>query len=526
MNPMVKDAPKKSQKARFYDQRTKSALTRKRLWLTLAVATVMLLAGLVLLEINWPFTRSQVIANLEDRMQGTVTIGKFHRTYFPHLGGVAEDVTFTGYGNLPNTAPITVRKLTIQGSFRGLFTKHVPVMRAEGAHVIAASAHAFSGWKSGQPKSKAVVDELIVAESVLEFSRGSGTQAMKFEIAELSVSNPGTDDVMRFETVLRNPMPPGEVRVSGSLGPWRADNLGQTPLSGIYSFRNANLGVFHGIAGTLSSEGSFEGIVQQLKVRGKTDTPDFEVTDTGHKIGLSTQFQARVNTGKGDVVLEQVTARLGKSGVNAQGSVAGRQGEKGKTTSLGLTSRSGRIQDFLYLFLKDRVPPMTGLFSFRGQAVLPPGKEPFTERIQLEGDFGVGDATLSNPTTQTKLEELSERAEAEKDDDPERVVSELKGHALLRQGIATFSRLSFRVPGAVARLHGTYSLISHRIDLHGRLSTKATLPQATSGVKSFLLKIINPVLKKNHRGGGVVALTVTGIYPHPDYKTVPIADPM
>jgi hypothetical protein len=101
----------------------------------------------------------------------------------------------------------------------------------------------------------------------------------------------------------------------------------------------------------------------------------------------------------------------------------------------------------------------------------------------------------------------------------------LKGHVILRDGTASFSRLSFRVPGAVARLHGTYSLVSHRIDLHGRLSTKATLSQATSGVKSFLLKVVGPLLKKNHRGGGVVALSVTGIYPHPIYNTAPIAGP-
>jgi hypothetical protein len=55
---------------------------------------------------------------------------------------------------------------------------------------------------------------------------------------------------------------------------------------------------------------------------------------------------------------------------------------------------------------------------------------------------------------------------------------------------------------------------------------QAKLNQATSGMKSFLLKVMRPILKKNRHGGGVVALSVTGIYPHPVYKTTPIADPI
>jgi hypothetical protein len=97
---------------------------------------------------------------------------------------------------------------------------------------------------------------------------------------------------------------------------------------------------------------------------------------------------------------------------------------------------------------------------------------------------------------------------------------------VLRNGVATFSHLTFRIPGAKAKLHGTYSLLTHQIDLHGKLSMQAKLSQATSGMKSFLAKVLRPILKKNHHGGGVVALSVTGTYPHPIYKTTPIADPI
>ena len=497
---------------------------RRRLRITLALLALAVFVSAVLFAVRWPFTRSKVIANLEEEMQGRVEISKFHQTWFPP-GCVAEDVTFTGYGNLANSTPITVRRLTVLGSFHGLFTKHVSVLQAEGVRVIAPSVAHFSRWKqtnssSEQNSSKVVVEKYVAVDSMLEFS--SGKQPLQFAISRLELSSPDAHNVMMFQVRLRNPKPPGEVQASGYLGPWNTNSSGQTPIAGSYSFTGARLGAFHGIAGILSSKGSFQGTVEQLEVRGKTITPDFEVTDAGHKIPIVAQFQARVSTRDGDVSLQVVNARLGGSSIEADGDIQQNDAQKGKVTAMNLRLRNGHIQDFLFLFLKDRLAPMTGRFDFKGAAILPPEREPFIRKIQLQGDFGVGSGHLTNPATQADLEQLSERAEGEKDDPPESVLSDLKGHVVLRQGIATFSNLSFSVPGALAKLHGTYSLITHRINLSGKVLMKANLPQATKGVKSFFLKMIDPFLKKNHHGGAIVPVIITGIYPHPVYKTDPI----
>lgn len=495
-----------------------------RIILNMLALVVMVCAALFVSR--WPFTRSKVIADLEGAMQGRVEIGKFQQTWFPP-GCVAENVTFTGYGNLPNSTPITVRKLTIQSSFRGLFNKHLSLLQAEGVHVVALNPGFFSGWKrepssSNTNSSKVTVEKYVAVDWLLEFLRGTGDQSLQFAISRLEMSAPDAHQVMTFQVTVRNPEPQGEVQASGYLGPWKTGNPGRTPIAGSYSFRRADLGVFHGIGGTLSSQGSFQGTLAEIEVRGKTTTPDFEVTDAGHRIPLVTEFQARVHTNRGDTLLELVHARLGRSGIEAEGDIKQNDDRKGKFTAVNLLVRNGRIQDFLFLFLKDRTAPMTGRFDFRGVAVLPPGQGPFDKKIELQGDFGVGGSRLSNPATQTNLDQLSQRAEGIKDDPPESVLSDLKGHVVLRQGIATFSNLSFRVPGAVAKLHGTYSLITHQIDLRGNVFMEANLPQATKGVESFFLKIINPFLKKNRHGGAVVPVTVTGIYPHPVYKTDPI----
>lgn len=499
---------------------------RRRLRITLALLTLALILGVLLFAARWPFTRSKVIADLEQEMQGRVEIGKFHQTWFPP-GCVAENVTFIGYGNLANATPITVRRLSILGSFHGLFSRHVSVLQAEGVRVIAPNAGYFSGWKQTnssssqkQNSSKVVVEKYVAMDSMLEFS--SRNQPLQFIISRLELSRPDAHNVMMFQVRLRNPKPPGEVRASGYLGPWKTNSSGQTPISGSYSFTGARLDAFHGIAGILSSEGSFQGTVEQIEVRGQAATPDFEVTDAGHKIPLVIQVQARVSTRDGDVALQAVNARLGGSSIETGGDIKQDAAQKGKVTAMNLRVRNGHIQDFLFLFLKDRTAPMTGRFEFKGTAILPPEREPFIRKIQLQGDFGVGSGHLTNPATQANLEQLSERAEGEKDDPPESVLSDLKGHVVLRRGIATFSNLSFSVPGALAKLEGTYSLATHRINLRGKVFMKANLPQATKGVKSFFLKIINPFLKKNHHGGAIVPVIVTGIYPHPVYKTDPI----
>ena len=523
MHRLVTDEPEVSKKSE-HPHRKPELLSKppQRRWLRiiLSLLGLFVLVCAALAVAKWPFTRSKVIADLEAAMQGHVEIGKFHHTWFPP-GCVAEDITFTGYGNLPDSKPITVRKMIIHSGFRGLFTKHVSLLQAEGVRVVALNPGYFSGWKHGQDNSRVVVEKYLALDSMVEFLRGTGDQSLQFAISRLELSPPDIHNVMTFQVTVRNPEPPGEVQASGYLGPWKAD-IGQTPIAGSYSFARANLGVFHGIGGTLSSEGSFQGTLAAIEVRGKTATPDFEVTDAGHKIPLLTEFQARIHLNHGDTLLELVNARLGRSGIQADGDIKQNGNHKGKVTAMNLLVRNGRIQDFLFLFLKDPTVPMTGRFDFKGVAVLPPGKTPFNKKIQLQGNFGVGGSHLSNPVTQTNLDKLSERAEGVKDDPPESVLSDLTGHVVLRQGIASFSNLSFRVPGAKAKLHGTYSLITHRIDLRGKVFMEANLPQATRGVTSFFLKIINPFLKKNRHGGAVVPVTVTGIYPHPIYKTDPI----
>jgi hypothetical protein len=497
---------------------------RKRWFFTGALlAGVVLVVAVLLLALNWPFTREKVIRELAEATSSTVAIARFKKTYFPHPGCIAESVNFRRDRNSQTIPLITIHKLTIVGSFTGLLTHRVPLMRADGMHVVIPPLGNDGGWPHHQSDSKTVIGEFVAHGATLEFERrDSGQRPLVFAIHEFSIADLGSRNPMRFQTVVLNPEPPGEVRASGHLGPWSAQRPSQTAIAGTYSFQHADLSVFKGIGGILSSEGKFQGMLKGMEVQGATLTPDFEVTRSGHKFRLTTTFHAAVNGTNGDVVLRDVNAHFWNTSVSSAGNVEGHVGEKGKTASLELGVREGRIQDILFLFVRAPRAPLNGVLNFTAKTTIPPGQRPFLRKVELQADFGIDRARFTSSETQRRMDELSERAQGKKKDDPDQddpgsVVSDLMGHVVLKDGRASFSNLSFAVPGALVRLHGTYDLISERIDLHGTLQMQAKLSQATSGVKSFLIKALDPFLRRD-RSRAPVPISIAGTYSHPSYK--------
>jgi len=333
----------------------------------------------------------------------------------------------------------------------------------------------------------------------------------------LTLNSVADDRPMSFHAELRNAKPPGEIRTDGQFGPLRPQNVGHTILSGSYLFQHADLGVFPGIGGTLSSAGKFNGVLERIEVEGSTDAPDFQVTRSDHAVHLKTQFHAIVNGTDGDVALQSVHAQFERTSVVSQGEVAKKAGSEGKTVSLGATELQSRIQDWFRLISKEDRPALTGAMNFRTQVLVPPGKRHFIERVNLQGDFGIDAASLTRSTTQEKVENLSQVARGEKEnDDPASVVENLKGHVVLKDAIATFSDLSFSVPGALAHVHGTYGLLTQEVNLHGTLQVDNKLSKGSKGMKSFLLKFVEPFLKKKN-AGEIVPIKIGGTFRHPSY---------
>jgi hypothetical protein len=84
-------------------------------------------------------------------------------------------------------------------------------------------------------------------------------------------------------------------------------------------------------------------------VDGKTDTPDFQVKISGHKVPLHTEFHAIVDGTDGDTYLQPVKAQFLHSFLTARGYVVRVQGEPGRHVYLDVAMDQARIEDLLRL---------------------------------------------------------------------------------------------------------------------------------------------------------------------------------
>jgi hypothetical protein len=81
----------------------------------------------------------------------------------------------------------------------------------------------------------------------------------------------------------------------------------------------------------------------------------------------------------------------------------------------------------------------------------------------------------------------------------------------------TFSRLSFTVPGASLQLQGTFGLLSQALDFQGTLRLQARVSQTTRGIKSLLLKPIDPLFEREG-AGTVLPIKITGTEGEPSFQ--------
>jgi hypothetical protein len=512
-------------------------------------------AAAIFLSLRWPFSKARTAQSLQNAVPATVKFTRFRSRVFPRPGCDAEGVTFTSRARPPDAPPlVSVEKMSIRARYVDLLTRPGYIARIvlEGLRVDipeqnstdrSRSNPANPTGKSSQGDSKESsgpeVGEIVANGSVLEIERSDGKSPLKFDIHNLTVNSVGRQSRMTYRVAMRNAEPPGEIRSTGSFGPWKSGDAGQTPLSGEYSFQRGDLSVFNGIRGKLSSEDKFQGVLSQIEVVGSVDVPDFELVRSTHIVHLQSQFHVLVDAMNGDIQLQNVKAAFLRTVVVARGEIAGATNHKGKTTSIDLTVNDGRIQDLLALFGNKPRPPMSGITSLQAHASIPAERQPFLKELSMQGGFTIHDGHFTKSDTQNRIADLSARASGKgandrdnpknkdntrtKDDngdgdaqDPANVVSEVQGHTVVRSGIANFNKLSFSVPGAHTDMKGTYDLITQGINFHGLLTTDASFSRTAGGVKSVLLKPFDFFFRKKP-DGAEIPVHMTGTYSAPHF---------
>jgi hypothetical protein len=80
--------------------------------------------------------------------------------------------------------------------------------------------------------------------------------------------------------------------------------------------------------------------------------------------------------------------------------------------------------------------------------------------------------------------------------------------------------VAFDLPGAEVVLSGVYGLRRETLDFAGTLSMEAPISEAAGGgVKSFFLKVVDPIFRK-HGKGAVIPITVKGPREQPKFAVV------
>jgi hypothetical protein len=480
-----------------------------------------------------PVARDYFISTLKKRYQSDVALGNLQISLLPEVHATGENLVFWLHGDHSGQPMVQIRRFTLEAGFVNFFRnpKHINKLRLEGLqihlppHNASEDSHpqANSAPQSNEPgKSPAsafILDEVIADGTTLETAPKDPTKApLRFDIEKLTLRTVGVGQPMTFEAALTNPKPPGLIHSEGNFGPWNALQPSETPVLGKYTFRDADLSIFKGIAGILSSDGQYKGELDRIEVQGVTDTPDFSLKIGGHPMALHTEFQATVDGTNGNTVLHPVHARLGRSEFDVSGAIDRAALETHKTILLeAKAGGKSRLEDFLRLSVQSPKPPMNGNIRFDTKVKIPPGETDVISRLQLDGSFGLSGVTFSSADVQGKITSLSHRAQGDpKNHDPD-VTADFDGHFHLRSGQLNVPDLHFSLPGANVNLAGSYMLPTGAIDFKGQAKLDATVSQMTTGFKSILLKPIDPLFRRDG-AGTLVPIEIGGTRGQPSFK--------
>ncbi len=489
-----------------------------------SMATVVVLTGLcifyaIVLTFFWPFTKQALIDTLQESTLRNVTVQSFRSTYFPP-GCIAENIAFERHVHKDKPPIIFISKLRAKASYLTLLTFEHDLSNVSllGMHVIVPPAEVNGKPDAIMPLNQKTqgrglsIGTISADGAILDLMwTDPNKKPYRITVNKLAIHGVGRNTSIPYQLDLRVENPPGAVHSEGVFGPWNPQDPGRSPMHGSYSYTGANLAALKGVAGILNSTGSFTGTLKEVQVNGNANVSNFKVAGAAHARTLDASYQAAIDGVHGNISLEDVTARFDGTTLDAKGSLSG-EGEKGKLISLELSSNHGRIEDLVRLFTSAPRSPMTGTVAFDGKLSIPPGDGSFVERMNLAGWFGITSGRFTDRELEQDISRLSNSGTKNKEKEkPIDVLSGLKARVRATSGIAHLTQVSFSVPGAHADLDGTYNLLNYRTDMYGLLITQGNVSDATTGFKSFALKVITPFFKRQHHVK-IVGFKLSGKY--------------
>jgi hypothetical protein len=496
-------------------------VTRRRqlLFGVLAAAGITIVLAAVVLSSDWATRRTQeeIIRILEVRLDADADLEAITMSIFPRLSIEGRGLRLTRVGDEHRLPFVRIDRFHASGSLLGLLRRSIALVEIDGFQIDVARGRKREDDTPLRGARDLEIGEINATGGLLRILPDDpGKLPLNFHLETVTFRDFSFDHAGHYSARLTNPKPEGTIRSSGWFGPWNSVSPRSTPLSGEYEFTDARLDTIKGIGGTLDSTGSFEGVLEHITVKGTTTTPDFQLSLASQPMNLDTRFHAVVDGTSGDTHLEEVDATLGESHILAMGSIAGERGAKGRTITLSVTA-DGRFEDFLRLAVKAERPPMHGGITVKTSLVIPPGENDVAQRIQLRGSFGIRRGQFTSDTVQDKVDELSRRGRGEPENERvNNVLADFGGNFSLKNGRLDLPKFQFAVEGARVALGGNYGLPTQQLDFEGALLLDAPLSKTTTGFKSLLLKIVDPLFRKDG-AGTMLPIVVSGTVNQPSF---------
>jgi hypothetical protein len=462
-----------------------------------------------------PILRTRVIETLAARFKSRVELADLHVWIADGLHVEGKGLQIYGVTDpnpwQPGVQPLlSIQDFHFETALRNLFREpmHVDTVYVSGLIVNippAQQRQQMNEMRQRRGKMSIVVDHFVCENTQLLINTlKPGKPPLEFDIKDLRMKEIGSGQPLRFDATLVNPKPVGDIQSTGQFGPLNESSPRESAVSGNYSFTHADLGTFKGIGGILSSTGAYRGTLGHIEVAGMTDTPDFSLAVSGHRVPLHTDFHAIVDGTDGDTYLDPVRATVLQSSFTARGKIVRLDHPHGHDIELDVVLGRANIQDLLMLGVKTDPPVMTGAVAMHTKLSLLPGDADVANRINLAGNFHIPQAHFTNERIQSRIDSLSQRSQGKvgrsQARDDVQVTSDLDGVFTLREGVLSFSSLQFVIPGTRADVNGKYSLDGDTFDFHGTLKLQAKLSQMTTGWKSILLKPVDPFFHKDGAG--------------------------
>jgi hypothetical protein len=403
---------------------------------------------------------------------------------------------------------LTVRSDHPQIKVRGLELQDVAMHLPPGG--IDAPAPAPSTTPATGPSVAWEIDSIQCddAHIVLDAAK-PGDPPVVFDLRGLDLKGVSTTKAFPYAADIVYPNPAITVQLSGHFGPV-ASIATATPFDGDYSFKNADLSALSGVKALVSSSGHIAGTLGAFTVEGEAHTPAASLPVSAHPFPLDAKFHLLVDTATGTTTFAPLEIALPQGSLTAQGTMKLLPG--GADIAMNVNVPRGRIEELLEIGTRTVPPLMSGNLTMQAKLHLPPGPQPFQQKLQATGTLSINGVQFSDPKLQQRIDELSKLTQGKinpldnSSGSRGTVDSQAVAEFSLANAELTVPSLRYQVPGATAQMAGTYELERDTFAFKGHFQpdalehlgqTPAAQPAKSglAGLGGKLLGKLSPVLK-------------------------------